>query len=106
MGVHRIEDVSIRINYMLGALLDNDLVLSSGLYGTSPRKGDVKLTPFADRFASHKLVDFSAPGTEYDVMVRHGVQELVPDKEYINVRYFDQMTYEDLEELRRILDSL
>ena len=101
--VTRIEDTHIKINYTLGALLHNNLILSSGLYGTSPRKGDAALKPFSDQFSIHQIVDFSAPGTEYDTMVLHGVQELVPDEEYINVHYFEQMTNEDLDELRRIL---
>ena len=93
------------MNYALGALLHNNLVLASGLYGTSSRKESVALKPFANRFVDHKLVDFSAPATEYDIMVRHGVQVPTPDKEHINVRYFDQMTFEDWDELRRILGS-
>ena len=105
LEVRRIEEEHIRVNYALDALLHNNAVLASGLYGTSPRKGDSELKSFADRFTEHKLVDFSARGTEFDVMVWHGVQELVPDKEHINVRYFDQMTNEDLDELRRIFDS-
>lgn len=104
--VRRIEEEHIRVNYTLDALLHNNLILASGLYGTTPRKGEAELKPFADRFAEHKLVDFSAPGTEYDVMVMHGVQVSTPDKEHISIRYFDQMTYEDLDELRRILGSL
>ena len=103
--VRRIEERDVKTHYLMFPLLHNNLVLASGLFGTSPRQGDAELKPFADRFADHKLVDFSAPGTEYDVMVMHGVQALVPDKEHINVRYFDQMTYEDLDELRRILGS-
>lgn len=106
INILHIEDRGIRADYSLLASLHNNLILGSGLYGTSSRKGDPKLKPFADRFADHKIVDFSAPGTEYDVMVRHGIQELVPDKEYINIRYFDQMTNEDLNELRRILGLL
>ena len=105
LDVRRIEDENVRTNFTLLALLDNNLVLASGLYGTSPRKGDSELKAFADRFVEHKFVDFSARATEYDVMVRHGVQVPTPDKEYINVRYFDQMTNEELDELRRILGS-
>jgi len=101
--VCRINDANVRMNYTFGTLLDNNLILASGLYGTSQRKGDTALAHFADRFAIHQIVDFSASGTEYDTMVLHGVQELVPDEEYINVRYFEQMTNEDLDELRRIL---
>jgi hypothetical protein len=104
--VRRIEDRDVKTHYMMFPLLHNNIVLASGLYGTSTRKGDSDLKLFADRFADHKLVDFSAPGTEYDVMVTHGVQALMPDKEYINVCYFDQMTYEDLDELHNILGSL
>ena len=105
MEVRRIEAPHVRRNYLLLALLHNNLVLASGLYGTSSRKGDVELKPFVTRFSDHKLVDFSAPATEYDDLVRHGVQRLTPDKGYINVRYFDQVTNEDLNELRRILYS-
>ena len=103
--VRSIGDPFIKMNYMLSALLHNNLVLASGLYGTSSRKSDAELKPFADRFADHKLVDFSAFATEYDVPVRHGVWEPTPDKGHINVRYFDEMTFDDLDELRRILDS-
>ena len=103
--VNLIEDAQIRSSYSLSALLHNNLVLATGLYGTSQQKGDAKLKPFVTRFVDHKLVDFSARGTEYDVLVQYGVQELVPDKEHINVRYFDYMTNEDLDELRRILDA-
>ena|GEM_PF-2419915 len=98
-----IEDMHIRRNYILSALLHNNLVLASGLYGTSSRKGDAALKPFSDRFVIHQIVDFSAPATEYDVMVRHDIVAPRPDEEYINVRYFEQMTNEDLDELRRIL---
>ncbi|MCL2005974.1 MAG: hypothetical protein FWG73_07385 [Planctomycetaceae bacterium] len=105
VDVRRIEDPDIRADHSLMALLHNNLVLASGLYGTSPRKEDAALKPFADRFASRRIVDFSAPATEYDVMVRHGVLVPRPDKEYIDIRYFAQMTDEDLAELRRILAS-
>jgi len=103
--IRRIEDMHVKIHYSLGVSLHNNLVLASGLYGTSPRKGSAELRPFANRFTDHKLVDFSAHATEYDVPVRHGVWTPTPDKGYINVRYFDKMTYEDLDKLRHILDS-
>ena len=103
--VSRIKDPQIRMHYTLLTLLHNNIVLASGLYGTSPRKGDAELKPFADRFSDHKMVDFSAPATEYDTPVRHGVQTPTPDKGNINVRYFDQVTDEDLNVLRTILNS-
>ena len=105
VDMNSIEDLDVRRSYSLRALLHNNLVLASGLYGTSSQKSDDALQPFTDRFVDHKLVDFSAPATEFDMMVRHGVQVPTPDKEHINVRYFDQMTFEDLDELRRIFDS-
>jgi hypothetical protein len=104
--VLRIEEARIRRSYSRTLLLHNNFVLASGLYGTSPRKGNSELKAFSDRFANHKLVDFSARATEYDVMARHGILLPTPDKEHINVRYFDQMTNEDLDGLRRVLGSL
>lgn len=100
-NVSQMEDPNIRSTYFLSALLDNNLVLASSLYGTVSHKEDTKLKPFADRFTDHQLVDYSAFATEYDMFSR--VQTLKPDKEYINVRYFDQMTDKDLGELCRIL---
>jgi hypothetical protein len=99
---HAIKDSDVRGDYLRKAVLHNNLVLASGMYGTSSRKTALK--PFENRFADHKLVDFSAHATEYDVPVRHGVWKTTPDKGFINIRYFDKMTYEDLDELRRILD--
>jgi len=88
--IRRSESKSVRTYYLLDASLHNNLVLASGLYGTSPRKGDAGLKPFGDRFAERQVANYFYYGNV---------------TESYNIRYFDKMTFKDLDELRRVLGS-
>jgi len=103
--IRRIEDEHTRRQFSGGISLHNNLVLASGLYGTLPPnlKEDARLKPFTDHLLSIEIVDFSAPATEYDMLVRHGIRFATPDRGLIGVRYFPRVTDGDLNELRSIL---
>ncbi|MDR1382880.1 MAG: hypothetical protein LBJ67_03390 [Planctomycetaceae bacterium] len=105
-GIKQWNDELRKFSYLEGAALCNNLVLSSGLYGTVPQqKKDSELKKYTLRYSEHKFVDYSAPATEYDDIVRTGFRKAVPDKEYINIRYFEQATNNDVKELFQIVCS-
>ena len=71
----------------------NPMILAAGLYGTHPDKGSPKFNDIAERCVEHQMVDYTARFTEYD----HGAFRMVdPDKEYIQVRYFEKAAEEDV----------
>ena len=106
--ISRIEDWYTRMQYTNGVSLRNNLILASGMYGTSSRNEDARLALFenANRFVGREMVGFSSPATEFDVLAPREMHFLASlDDARIHLRYFAQMTNEDLNELRRILDT-
>ena len=84
------------LTYLSGVSLNNPLILSAGLYGTSPHKNSPVAAGFGERYIEKLIVDYTANRTEYD---DHFLMEVVPDKRYIIIRYFEKATDEDVDAL-------
>jgi len=71
----------------------NTHVLAAGLYGTHPHKDLPEFGDIGKRYTEHPFVDYTANRTEFDDSFG---MEVVPDKEYINIRLFEDATDEDV----------
>ena len=86
---------------MLCASLCNPHILSAGLYGTNPYKDLPGVAGFGERYIEHLIVDYTANRTEYEDSF---LMQVVPDKGYIKIRYFEKATDEDVETLLAVTE--
>jgi hypothetical protein len=73
----------------------NPMILSAGLYGTHPQKNAPEFKDITERYAEHQIVDYTAKRNEYEGRGRTS-RAVEPDKEYIQIRYFEKATDEDV----------
>ena len=89
----QLSDPHLQFIYMTEVSLCNPVVLSAGLYGTFPQKNRPEISVYGKRYVTHSLVDYTAQRTEFDDSVG---MEIVPDKDFIKIRYFESATDEDV----------
>ena len=71
----------------------NPVFLSTALYGTHPHKDLPEFSDIGKRFVGRSLVDYTARYTEYDPLP---LKEVIPNKDYIKVRYVERATDDDV----------
>ena len=89
------------------ASLYNILILGTALYGISlPDRPSEAIERLSKKWIERKLVDYSAPATEYDRDLIFTGKELLPDEEYITVGYFEVLTDQEFERLVQVVSDV
>ncbi|MDR0521294.1 MAG: hypothetical protein LBH00_05520 [Planctomycetaceae bacterium] len=98
--IKKLQRTLAEFSFATSLALGNNQILAAALYGTCPNKD--KLAAFVPRYQNKQIVDFEAPATEYDRLVKDGMLKLIPAKDFITVWLFDTITNADFAEIYRL----